>query len=1681
MGKPCFLKITKFFATFLLGAAAAIAAIAVLSSPAAALGGDGGNGDTTKSWDTDNLRYASGRYNARSFNIPFHNYDSYSGVSACQSGVADAFFQAGGSVGAVNDFPYLDWVSDADGNESWAVQESGVRSDGCDEFVAQQDEMAAQIVGNGGYYLDSSGKLQKLDSVQARFSGRSLVYGDWDRKGSGFAINSGTGEVVSGSGYLGRVDGYKKSRAIYPYHARWTVPEGTRDGRFGGQKSWHGTAYERSSGDIVRVARPAGGVVSGGYLPNVPGLCPARFHPRGEDSVERIGSHTGRTLTGLTHARGKVADRYWCRSDLRFARAFETQNHGVALHPAAAGMTGAFQSYGRLNCYYTAFSVSSHASYTKGIRPASSGGLVCSYLFPIPQCDPDTDNGSDSDWRDYTAEELKDIADDLGSSEFDKDEGEACPPEPAPDPQDPTPRNAAGFSDTACVTATLSIYENRVSGADAAPGVIAADQTLAVAAGRTAWDLDITSPYHATASPPRRNGDATGCADGSEDRTFHSTLAGHAYRKQSPAPSYASSARTDSAAPPNDADGDIDYSGAVKNMAHRYASKVAENTCAAKEAEAELVLALGKARADMFSRAASGSDIGGYAARYAAAVESNRKLFSNASPKGYKERLEAVVADASVHRGYWLSWFNTNKAALISRATGKKTAGENFKSVLDTARANYKSTADAVALRSFSSGSCVAHWNSEIARIAGAFSSADAAFASSIATAKNAYHTSYDSYVQATFSATTAGPTSSESVSRSNPFFITAISITGYYCKQGEGSLDGSRCQRPPTTERVQQPYTYYPRQGCIDFVNESEGITPAQRAEFIRQCQNHPISATGYRYVTVTTTYPSTAAHRNYSRTAAQTVIYTTTGRYNGATNPVSSRCSALISKSWTSEQSEPDWPDGHCTPPKSQTARYYDAVGASPALPSAPTRLAVASYPSAPVAVPAHKAALLGKYNPANAARNNLNSSTASARDTAADNLGTLTSATSGAVSKTSFAASAVSTTYGLAASRTSVETEAGDYKTAYTGAYNNAYSQATTDMGTTATTSTWNRFDWRYQTSTLAWGSYQEDPATAYSGWVAQAGETEADRDGTGCDLINVAADGTVSVEATRLDYETSKYGKGSVYGTRTDAQRTCKIRRTRTPELLLEYQPTALLGTDTSKAAAFWHVNYQPTVAAERFKLYDEAEVFAVKASLADRAPVLCYQPGEALVANVGAKGIDAVHKAVFNGASGFAGGIKKHCYKHPSATTLTPAGKTQPQPAFAFFDDTAHSAMDSVSVVWQQPNPKIVSKLGSTDDLKMMANSVALVANTVAYADATRTSSFYGTYYTFPTDSSTESPSGWDISGHPTLTLTSTFRQHVAQAKDAAAKTPTTHTMVFKFVDCVFGIEDVAFVDNIASPYALLSKDGVVPSGWKQTYDSDPHSSPTWYYPAFSTYEGALRLDGRQDSNGNPITYGRNTQGGFAHPSYTLENTAADGMGWGIVYEDKVGKQQPVWAIYAPPVPGDKTLLALEVCGTGNLGAGGANPVATTGTPAARRIGTPATPPPASGVWSWKTSVWNYQDNPVMLWSADDDPGRDDPWETRTSDSSLSLPRKPHNNLEFATEDSDVAALDVFQDASNAAPAGQSRLEDQDMVLANFQPLAVSKSARAQLGGYSLLARSQSFIVPARPSSSILTP
>ena len=1395
MGKPCFSRIIKYFAIALLGVAAAIAAVAVLSSPATAHNHGGGGDSDDYPWDTDNLRIGS-TYSAKSFNIPFHKYGGYSGVAACQKNVADGFFQTDNSV--VNDFPVL--VSSGRGDSvRWSVAAGSAGNNaGCDTFVAQQNRLAAQVASSVGYALEENGNLVAAPSGNAYTTGRSasdLSYGSWTAKAASGYTLAGSYGGTSDNSYLARADGHTENRrdrrAISPDTATWTVPAGSSStGNFG--SSWHGTTVVTtitvpgyySTPPRYRIlcvggvwtelpsgARGCNGEIRretvdfGVWVPestrdtesdvrvalgNVAyhltkaksvALCPSLFHPRGEDSYQRIGRSTGRSLTGLSHAVGRTADRFWCRSDLRYERKFKAEHHtGVTeaqRHPQARNMAAGtvFSAYGRLGCYYT-------ATAPKLIRN-STRAYECGYRFPMPRCDSNKDGRAD---REYTAAEVQSLVDRgtiaLGQRVSLADTARCDPPNPPP--------TQASFTADACVTADLEIYENRIVGSAAEPGVPASDRTLVVAAGRTAWDLDVTSPHPLTASAPRDatagSGDPDGCADGSEDRADHSSAPADAARSQSPVPSYAASGRDDDAAPPNDADDDIDYSGAARNMAHRYASNIAENTCAAKRAEASLRLALLEAEEKLYKD---------WMERYEAWAKGKKDAFKAWRPTGYSSG--TIDTTAGSHSTFYSFKHAVRSQSRLNYATG-----------MSAMYGTRETDAGAAAGRTLTKPTVGASWCGDPAGFV------------------EDYSDDVDDLKKAADDAIKAGgsPASPSGGPKAN---ITKAPQGSSVAEAGTAAEYG----REQRTRDVPDPDcdSSDSSSGSEDSDSEDSGDSSEETCGTVEEKYWVTVLTKAEVKATVTHSYAS--------------YILTVSGGGWSDNKTVAAATRTQTCSSWrTSSCPSAGTHPGHS---------YSDLVGTLPSTTGFPS---TTGSPGKSVSSPV-LSKLLGKYNPSHADRANLKHSVAQTRNQAATNLGKLDKTESATITPTAFSNLAVpvsnpATDTEETTQRGAVKTAAETYQNRYTQAYDNAYDQATDDMGGTTTTvrpngqtetvEVWSDFDWRYETSTLAWENYQEDPATTYSA------STATPRDGTGCDLIAVASDGSVSVEATRLDYETSSYGKGSVYSTRTDAQRTCKIRRTRTPELLMMYAPTAppactaarlaaktVCGTDTSKTAdsrldtnesktnaEFYYVDYQPSVAngqppAERFKLYDEAEVFAVKTSLADSNPVLCYQPGEALVAHVGAKGIDAVNKAVFRHASGFAGGNKKHCYRHPSGAYMVSNGKSQP--AFAFFDDTAHSAMASVNVVWQQPSTKIVSKLGSADDLKMMANTVSLVASpAVAYADATRTSSFYGTYYTFPTDNSVNSPSGWDITGHPTLTLTSTFEQHQVQAKDTATKT-----------------------------------------------------------------------------------------------------------------------------------------------------------------------------------------------------------------------------------------------------------------------------------------------------------------
>ena len=149
-----------------------------------------------KPWDTDNLAY--GGYSARNFRVPFHEYAGYAAFSftdnttfqarareACQSAIADGFFQAGGSVGAKNDFPVLSKTAG-----SWGDHETGSRSSGCGDFVAKQHQA---VTGTSGFYLDIAGNLRNglPERSVGNYSRRSGSYTHWIDTAAGRAYAHG--------------------------------------------------------------------------------------------------------------------------------------------------------------------------------------------------------------------------------------------------------------------------------------------------------------------------------------------------------------------------------------------------------------------------------------------------------------------------------------------------------------------------------------------------------------------------------------------------------------------------------------------------------------------------------------------------------------------------------------------------------------------------------------------------------------------------------------------------------------------------------------------------------------------------------------------------------------------------------------------------------------------------------------------------------------------------------------------------------------------------------------------------------------------------------------------------------------------------------------------------------------------------------------------------------------------------------------------------------------------------------------------------------------------------------------------------------------------------------------------------------------------------------------------------
>ena len=1003
MGKPCFSKLTKFFAFALLGAATAIAAIAVLSSPAAAQNPGGGNGDTEKSWDTDNLRFGS--YSARSFAIPHLNSGNRGSHEACGSGVVDGFFQLDPDVR--NDLPILDVTVSSDGTPSVAHRAAST----CSEFVANQ-ELALRF-GRSGFYLDHRGVLRR--GLPGRISMRSYDSQRWSGtsqyQGGKFRIDANaTYDGYSLVSYAASIDYYTGSRSLANAKFRGAGNDG-----FAVPHSIELVVNTQKSGSVYTWTPrfPASAGVTAGTAMHLQArdyqrLCPSGFHPRGEDAARRIGNGTGRTLSSLDQpGETRLADQYWCRSDVRKQIWYEPEVVPKTCGPGRtytcpAGVTiptGHFQAYGRVGCYYTATGLET-TGMQRGSR-AIQGTLknTCSYIYPVPQC---TENGTKraisnpGNW----------YAGPLGSPQvfpFASDGSTACDTNPrctangakrdmtsgelqayrtargasfVPASDGSTPCTiavaasaAADFTADACVTAILEIYENRPKGFDAEPGVRADHRTVTADAASPVFDLDVAAAHPGTASPPRAAGDPSGCADGSESRADHGT-ADSAARKNTAAEDATttdtkslpkSSAAVNSQHPPHSksfGSPGTDYTGAVRNMAHRYASDVAENTCAAAREFAELVLEILKGRRLVFQSYIDGYEdtidtaIAGYSS-YSTTIQSGSEnsanAYNNLSLKEMRQNAlerqrEKYVKDRKEYLGLL-------KAALENAETAYQRATNSTKLVLGSVDSN----------------GCINSYNNaitgEIAKLKDLAEAAETAFPST-AIERN--------------------------VTLTNKTYRATNSITNPNKTTGG-------------TDRFMRLYNALSLQSYTDQV-PNYTVTSSPKSDTRASRYRDLYSRTdNYRNVvsgTVTGTLSGTTGKKaNFSRTytgsriceyATGTITSGTLRRFASRTSPRCGTGAAIAHNTAT----------GTTLAAAKATVK---GTAHSVTLPSE-TQMTTAR-PSALAAVT--ESSLLGKLHPSHSSRTNLKAATAAARNTAAANLGTLTQTAGTTVIPSSFAA--------------------------------------------------------------------------------------------------------------------------------------------------------------------------------------------------------------------------------------------------------------------------------------------------------------------------------------------------------------------------------------------------------------------------------------------------------------------------------------------------------------------------------------------------------------------------------------------------------------------------------------------------------------------------------------------------
>lgn len=1012
----------------------------------------------------------------------------------CQSAVADAFFQTGGDTGAVNDFPVASYGSES---EAGTVSATRSRSSGCVEFAEQQDRLQASVTATGHYLAFEGDELVLkanigTDILDTRITSvrSAAVYGRWDQKGTGYEFaqrwntsNTATGSiyhVAPADGYRDRVDtrsalrmgGGLASVLVHPWNdasglasgqGRWacsgeTIARCVRrvPAIWSGSAYWGGNYDSLGSDPLFRVSQTPTQSAAWGYRPvhlsaaqdAGGGWCMAGWHPRGQDGAYAIGNSTGRTLSSInSETLLKLADAHWCRSDVRYTLKFKAQQHntcGSNRRSACAGPPGValpavgseFKSYGRKNCYKT-------------MKDYDETNAECLYVFPLPECDPDPDNGVKTDWREFTAAEVDNIG--VAGEPLLVEEGAYCG-------TNINPPDLAGFDADPCVVVDVAVFENRPAGSNAEPGVDADDRTAAVSAAVAVFDLDISVPFPETASPPNQDDpalgpiDPSGCADGEEERTSHGTRANASdstlpaasdQRKSTsaaadpaspntaPYPLPKSSSASNTAAPPSDYDADNSYAGVRGNIAHRYASAIAENTCAAKKEEAELVLAVLKARDASFLR---------WLDDYKTAADSNKLKFTDYT---------AISAGASGLSAYWAADIATERTRA---AAALKTAYGNLSAALVDAKTAYTaSTRSASVVAAGSLRGCVAHYDAEITRLKNLFGDAENVVlkggANGIEEEENEVKNNAPKIWDRPVVETPADTIRYGPGRQTHAVTDDGGKEENYDC-EGEG--DDQTCKTRTVTTYTCSGYSYT-RSGTSNgsYKRKSRSLDDDGKLKTTVTepaiKDSDPFSAT---YSAERSTYKSTdpASEQTCSD---QTISGTTQTQNQDSIRGEEGTVTA--------------WPV--IDKPVKPTAVYSDA--ATPAFMLDPSLL-------------------LGRYDPAHGDREDLDDPNQLTRANAAISLGSLTATRSMAArTPASYAASSVPETQNIPeaaadALRTSVETAAADYRKAYTDAYDRAYSRALADMGGVGSLqqAVWQNFHWEYDSDSLIWGGYTQN---------------------------------------------------------------------------------------------------------------------------------------------------------------------------------------------------------------------------------------------------------------------------------------------------------------------------------------------------------------------------------------------------------------------------------------------------------------------------------------------------------------------------------------------------------------------------------------------------------------------------